>query len=256
MCYDIKASLEAQLTRARRINDEEAIKEIIEKLAPLSDLPIYHASGFSHPKLLIYTDDTPDFPVLSTWGLVPHWVKDGAQLKKLWNNTLNARGETIFEKPSFRDSARHNRCIIFADGFYEHHHFGGKTYPFFIQKKNRKPIAFAGLFSEWTHPETGEVWNTFSIVTTTGNSLLAKIHNNPKLKEPRMPVILPEELEDNWLQPIHDELDKKAIEELIQSYPDDELEAHTVNRLRGKAYVGNVEEAAVPFTYLELELRE
>ena len=103
MCYDIKASLEAQLNRARRKGDVQAQQEIIEKLVPLTDLPLHHVSGFSHPSVLIYTNRSPDFPEVATWGLVPHWVKDDAQLKKLWNNTLNARGETIFEKPSLRN---------------------------------------------------------------------------------------------------------------------------------------------------------
>ncbi|NND63487.1 MAG: SOS response-associated peptidase [Flavobacteriaceae bacterium] len=253
MCYDIKASLEAQLMRARRKGDEQAVQEIIEKLVPLSDLPIYHASGFQHPKLLIYTHEEPDIPVVSTWGLVPHWVKDKDQLKKFWNNTLNARGETIFEKPSFRQSARTNRCILYVDGFYEHHHFEGKTYPFFIHKKDKSPLAIAGLWSEWIDKETGEILNTFSIVTTEGNSLLSKIHNNPKLKGPRMPLILPAEIEDKWLNPIEDDVDIQVINELIQSYPDDELDAYTVSKLRGKEYLGNVKETAAPKEYSELK---
>ena len=253
MCYDIKASLEAQLNRARRRGDLIAIAEIEEKLLPYTDLPIHHASGFSHPELLIYTDRSPEFPEVATWGLVPHWVRDNEQLKKLWNNTLNARGETIFEKPAFRDAAKHNRCIIYVDGFYEHHHFEGNTYPFLIQKKDKKPIALAGLWSDWTNPDTGGQLRTFSIVTTQGNSMMTKIHNNPKLKGPRMPLILPEELEDKWLDPVDDELDMQQIKDLIKSYPEDELQAHTVRKLRGKTYLGNVEEIAQPYTYEELQ---
>ncbi|MBT8305406.1 MAG: SOS response-associated peptidase [Maribacter sp.] len=253
MCYDIKASLEAQLTRAQREQDYQAIEEILEKLIPLTDLPIHHASGFSHPEVLIYTDRSPYFPEVAIWGLVPHWVRNQEQLKKLWNSTLNARGETIFEKPSFRTSARNNRCIIYVDGFYEHHHFKGKTYPFYVHRKDKKPMAFAGLWSEWRNDDTGGVINTFTIVTTQGNPLLAKIHNNPKLKEPRMPLILPQELEDKWLEHLDDELDQQAIGKLIQSYPEEELRAHTVTRLRGKDYVGNVEEISNPVTYAELE---
>ena len=253
MCYDIKASLEAQLTRAQREQDYEAIEEILEKLIPLTDLPIHHASGFSHPEVLIYTDRSPHFPEVATWGLVPHWVRDKEQLKKLWNRTLNARGETIFEKPSFRTSARNNRCVIYVDGFYEHHHFKGKTYPFYVHRKDNKPMALAGLWSEWKDNETGGVMNTFTIVTTQGNPLLARIHNNPKLKEPRMPLILPQELEDKWLEHQDDELDQQAIEKLIRSYPERELTAHTVTRLRGKEYMGNVESISNPVTYAELE---
>jgi len=82
MCYDIKASLETQLNRARRNNDLQAIEEIMDKLIPFTNLPIYHASGFSHPELLIYTDRSPNFPEVATWGLVPHWVDNDEQLKK------------------------------------------------------------------------------------------------------------------------------------------------------------------------------
>jgi putative SOS response-associated peptidase YedK len=253
MCYDIKASLEAQLNRARRNNDEKAIREIIEKLLPLTDVPIFHASGFSHPKLFIYTDAEPNLPTPAAWGLIPHWVRDTEQQQKIWNNTLNARGESIFEKPSFRDAARHNRCLIYIDGFYEHHHFNGKTYPFHIKAKKGEPLVLAGLWSVWNNPETGEVLHTFTIVTTEGNSLLGKIHNNPKLEGPRMPLILPSELEDDWLQPIEDELDIKQIQQLIGSYPSEWLEAYPVRRLRGKQYLGNVPESAEPFEYEELE---
>lgn len=252
MCYDIKANLEAQLTRAQRAGDLKAVEEIWEQLAPLTDLPLHHASGFSHPELLIYTDRSPNFPEVATWGLVPPWVRDKEQLKKTWNNTLNARGETIFEKPSFRASAKNNRCIIYIDGFYEHHHFEGKTYPFFIHHKEHKPLALAGLWSEWQDPRTGGTMITFTIVTTEGNSLLAQIHNNPKLKGPRMPLILPEELEDKWLEPVTDELDIERLKELIKSYPDEEMTAHTVSRLRGKEYQGNVASISEKVNYAEL----
>lgn len=252
MCYDIKASIESQLKRAKRKGDLSAVKEIEELLIPYTDLPLFHVSGFSHPELFIYTNRSPDFPEVATWGLVPHWVRNEEQLKKTWNNTLNARGETIFDLPSFQQSAKNNRCLIYIDGFYEHHHFNNKTYPFFIHKNDNKPIALAGLWSEWINPETGGLIKTFSIVTTVGNSLMAKIHNNPKIKEPRMPLILPDALEDNWLNPIADDSDIKKIKELIKSYPDSELKAHTVNKLRGKAYLGNVEEISEEYNYKEL----
>jgi putative SOS response-associated peptidase YedK len=245
--------MQAQLSRANRKGDLQAIKEIKENLVPLTDLPIYHTTGFSHPKLLIYTNRSPWFPEVSTWGLVPHWVKDKQQLKELWNKTLNARGETIFEKPSFHESAKHNRCIIYINGFYEHHHLDRKTFPFYIHQKNDKPMPLAGLWNEWKDQETGETLNTFSIVTTRGNKMLTKIHNNPKLEGPRMPLILPQELEDKWLTPIEDELDVKSVQELIKEYPDEELDAYTVRRLRGKDYIGNVEQVSEPFEYAEIK---
>lgn len=241
MCYDIKASYEAQLKRARRKGDLKAVEEILERLIPLTDLPIHHASGFMHPELLIYTNRSPDFPEVATWGLVPHWVDNEEQLKKSWNSTLNARGETIFDKASFRDSALHHRCILYIDGFYEHHHFENNTFPFYISKKDGNPMALACLYSEWIDPNGQGKINTFSIVTTEGNGLLAKIHNNPKLKGPRMPFILSEENEDIWLKDLNNEFDQEQIENLILSYPEVELQAHTVSKLRGKEYPGNIE---------------
>jgi putative SOS response-associated peptidase YedK len=253
MCYDIKASYEAQLKRARRKGDLATVTEILESLIPMTDLPLHHASGFSHPEVLIYTADSPHFPTIATWGLVPHWVKNEAQLKTFWNNTLNARGETIFEKPSFKQAAKTNRCLIYIDGFYEHHHFNKKTYPFFIRRKDGNPMALAGLWTEWINPETSGRIHTFTIVTTEGNSMMAKIHNNPKMKAPRMPFILPDAIEDEWLDPITNELDQQKIKALINSYPGDELKVHTVSQLRGKAYKGNVEEISDAIIYEELE---
>ncbi|NNG10275.1 MAG: SOS response-associated peptidase, partial [Arenibacter sp.] len=199
------------------------------------------------------TDDAPFEPVIATWGLVPHWVKDRVQQKKIWNNTLNARGETIFEKPAFRTSAKYYRCIIYVDGFYEHHHFKGKTYPYFVHKKNASPIVFAGLWNKWNDPDTGQQLRTFSIVTTEANPMMAKIHNNPKLQGPRMPLILPEGMEDRWLIPVEDEVDIKSIQELIHAYPEEELVAYTVDRLRGKGYMGNVPEISQKVEYQELQ---
>lgn len=253
MCYDIRASLETQLKRALRRGDQEAADEIREKLLPYTDLPLFHASGFSHPRLLIYTDESPEYPSVATWGLIPHWVKDSAQQKQIWNRTLNARGETIFEKPAFRLAAKSNRCLLPVDGFYEHHHHKGSTYPYYIHRRDGEPLILAGLYSDWADRETGEVLTSFSIVTTEGNPMMARIHNNPKLAGPRMPLILPEELADKWLEPCEDPADRKALEELIRSFPEEELAAYTVGKLRGKAYPGNVPEITGEVVYPELE---
>lgn len=253
MCYDINTSTQTQALRAFRKHGLRAVDEINENLEELTNLPLFHASGFSHPELLIYTDRSPDFPEVATWGLIPHWVRDEQQKKTFWNNTLNARGETMFDKPSFRESAKHNRCLIYINGFYEHHHYNKKTYPFYIQRKDEKPIVLAGLWSEWQNPETNGIINSFSIVTTEANPLMAKIHNNPKIKSPRMPLIIPEEIEDDWLRPVENEEDKKLIEELIQSFPEEHLKSHTVRKLRGKDYIGNVKEISEEYLYPELE---
>ncbi|MEH6514089.1 SOS response-associated peptidase [Maribacter arcticus] len=254
MCYDIKASLEAQLKRATRNQDLKAIEEIIEKLAPLTDLPLHHASGFSHPEVLIYTNEDPFYPIVATWGLIPHWVKSVEQQKKIWNNTLNARVETIFEKPAFRDAATEKRCILYVDGFYEHHHYKNQVYPFFIQQKNKEPLAMAALWSEWVNHENGGVVNSFSIVTTEGNDIMSKIHNNPKLNGPRMPLMLLTEMEEQWLASKQDfEHDLKSI---VKSGSDVQLHAYSVGKLRGKSYAGNVASISDEIKYKELETLE
>ena len=252
MCYDIKTSLESQLRRAEFLSDEAAIRELREKLKPFVESQLYHASGYAHPHMLIYPDASPYTPMVSVWGLIPFWVKDDEKKLKLWNSTLNARGETIFDKPSFRDSAKNKRCIIILEGFYEHHHKAGKTFPYFIQKKSAEPLTVAGLWSEWLDKETGELVNSFTIVTTKANSLLGKIHNNPKLAEARMPVILDEADIDSWLKPINNDDDLATVKARIRPWQGEELVAHTVRRLRGKEAAGNVPEASKSFNYPEL----
>jgi len=254
MCYDIKTSLEAQLKRATRNRDLKAIEEIIEKLAPLTDLPLYHASGFSHPDVLIYTNEDPSYPTVATWGLIPHWVKNYDQQQKIWNSTLNARVETIFEKPAFRDAANEKRCIVYVDGFYEHHHHNNEVYPFFVQQKNKEPLALAALWSEWINPQHGGLIKSFSIVTTIGNELMGKIHNNPKLNEPRMPLILSKEMESQWLAA--NEHIKNELKSMIQDYSAVTLNAYPVRQLRGKNYAGNVSGISNEVKYKELEVSE
>lgn len=251
MCYDIKVSFEAQLKRAKQSGDWVAVEEIMERLIPYTDLPIHHMSGFNHPEILIYTDEDPSFPIVATWGLIPDWVYDEEQKENIWKKTLNARGETIFEKKSFKKSAKQRRCLIYIDGFYEHHHYNGKTYPFYIYNKNKEPLTLAGLWNEWTKP-TGGKFNSFSIVTTKANKLLAKIHNNPKLDEPRMPLILNVNQEKQWLKKINNEEDEIQIKKLITPFSDDLLDKYTVPKLRGKNYLGNVEEINLEFIYDEL----
>jgi len=133
-------------------------------------------------------------------------------------------------------------------GFYEYHHYKNKAYPFYISKKDDEPLMLAGLWSEWLNHTTGERVNSCSIVTTRANPLMAKIHNNPKLKEPRMPLILSTTIEDKWLN----YSDRKDLEDLLIPFPDNELKAHTVQKLSGKESLGNVPKASEYYAYKEL----
>ena len=220
MCYNVKALLESQLKRARKQGYYKDVTEIQMSLAELGVKNLYQSSGFTHPKMMIYPEKESE-PIAAIWGLIPHWVKDNAGKVQIWNNTLNARGESIFEKPSFRDSAKSKRCLLYLDGFYEHHHQDGKTYPFFINRKNNEPFPVAGLWSEWLDKENRIRLISFSIVTTVGNEMMARIHNNPKLEGPRMPVILPDELANDWIDPSRSQ---QELNNLLLPFPDELLQ--------------------------------
>ena len=244
MCFNARFRLQIALKRAKRFNKSD-IKHWETELKQYDKL--FQVSGFAHPKTIIYTNSEPLEPQISTWGLIPDYAK---KAKNIWNKTINARGETIFEKPSFIKSANEQRCLIPAEGFYEHHHFRNKKYPFYISHKEKLPLTFAGIWNEWIDPQSNEAIHTFSIVTTKANSLLAKIHNNPKLSgDARMPVILPNELEDEWLKP----LNKNELQDLLQPFPDSELIVRTVQKLTGKNSLGNVFDANKEHKYSDLE---
>lgn len=254
MCYDIKAQLHSQLRRAVRLGDPNAVDEIGRQLLPHTDLPLFHGSGFQFPRLLIYTQRSPVTPIAARWGLLPHWVRTAEEKRKLRAQTLNARWETLFDKPSFRTAARRSRCLIGIDGFYEHYHMKGRTYPYYIYRKDAEPIYLAGISETIEDPEDGEILSTFSIVTVRANALMSHIHNNPKALEPRMPLILQDPiLEDRWLEGIEEERAPAFLEEVAQPLEDGLLTAHTVQRLRGKAYRGNVNDINEPFEYAELK---
>lgn len=256
MCYGVKARTEMALRIAKSRGNTEAVEKLAELLNPFPEFDLHFANAFAHPRLVIYTNDAPRDPQLSLWGLVPAWTKDHAQATSLWNRTLNARGETIFEKPSFRSSAKDKRCLVHVEGFYEHHHFDKRAYPYFIHLKERAHFALAGLWEEWKDKESGEMLRTFSIVTTEANDLLKRIHNKTGAEGSRMPVILTEEEEDAWLAPVNNAGDEAAIQALIRPYPPEAMDAHPVRTLLGKDGVGNSEGASDAFEYPELILAD
>ena len=250
MCYDVKAIHYAEHRRAKREGNDERAREIQKKLERMG-VEMYHCvSGFSHPSLLIYGQDDPILPFVAQWGLIPHWTKSLEAAHLLWNKTINARGETIFEKPSFKDSAEDKRCLLYIDGFYEHHHRQGKSFPYFIQRHDKKPMPVAGLWSEWLDKNSGEIVKSFSMVTCEGNPMMAEIHNNPKLNGPRMPLIFENEDEaDQWLDKSSS---KDSLRALIKPLKNEILNAHTVKPIRGKDAVGNTSDAEEHYLYDEL----
>jgi putative SOS response-associated peptidase YedK len=251
MCYEA-AQLAFRIYKdAKRSGaSSEELKILKKKWGILKEIHVglFHAHGFQHPKLALFDWQNNAMNIeLGRWGLVPHWVKDNEQAKQIRSKTLNARGESIFEKPSFRDAAKKGRCIIPLDGFFEHHHKNGRTFPYFIQHKDRKSLLVGGLQSSWLDPINEEIMCTVTIVTTPGNKLMSQIHNNPRLEGPRMPLILESEDAEQWLKG-----SEKEVRELIKPNIKQKLESYSVRPLRGNNYIGNCEEVQDAYEYPEL----
>ncbi len=254
MCYDIKYLTQKKLNYAKRMG--ESPEEIIRIENDLNILtknvsPQFHSSGFSLPNILCFINKSKKMqPYLLRWGLIPFWTRDEASASKIQNRTINARIETINEKPSFKESYKKRRCIILIDGFYEHYHLNHNTYPFYIFHKEEKPLTIAGIWDNWlTHDK--KTISTTSIITTKAQGIMSKIHNNPKLKESRMPLILTENQINEWLS----EDIKYAPEEFCNNKEYENLNAFTVRPLRGKNYIGNIKEVSYPFEYPELNIQ-
>ena len=151
------------------------------------------------------------------WGLIPFWAKD----PKIGTRMINARAETVAEKPAFRNALKKRRCLVLADGYYEWQKSPVGKRPYRIIMKSGEPFAMAGLWETWKDPQ-GNVVPSCTIITTTSNDFLALIHN-------RMPVILPREYEDLWLDMDID--DGAALTQMLIPSPDDVLDAYQVSTL-------------------------
>lgn len=194
MCFNM--SLAAERTRLEQ--DFHALFTefpLLEGIDP-KGFCYYGRSGFTHPLWPVIRAEDPERFTPMYWGLVPHWVKDREQALKIRNSTLNARVETLSERPSFRESfKRGQRCLIPVDGFYEPHHHQGTSYPFYLHRDSRL-FALAGIHARWTGPETGKVYDSFSVVTAPAEGLLESIHN----RKHRMPLILGPGQYAEWLE--------------------------------------------------------
>ncbi len=164
-------------------------------IPPGTDIPVIRQEGNER------------FLIPAHWGLIPSWSKD----KKIAYKTINARFETIAEKPSFRSAYKHRRCLIPASAYYEWKKLADRKQPFRIGRNDNEPFAMAGLFEDWTDTETGESIKSCTIITRPAYEKLAHIHS-------RMPVILPEEIYDLWLQCEFGQFDTVAMNELMY-YP-------------------------------------
>ena len=154
------------------------------------------------------------------WGLIPSWAKD----PKIGNRMINARSETLAEKPSFRTAYKRRRCLVLADGYYEWRGEGdgGPKTPYYIRMESEKPFAFAGLWESWRQAGEDASLQSCTIITCPPNEMLERIHH-------RMPVILEEEEYDVWLNPA--EQAPAELNHLLKPYPAEEMTTYAVSRL-------------------------
>ena len=167
---------------------------------------------------LIESDPISRECVLVRWGLIPSWAKDPS----IGNKMINARAETVAEKPAFRGPLARSRCLVPADGYYEWQRegrMGQRKQPFYVRLRNWRPFAFAGLWERWAGPD-GTIVESCAILTTEPNESLKHIHD-------RMPVILAEAEYDQWLDPAVRQA--QLLQPLLRPYPPEEMTAHPVS---------------------------
>lgn len=178
-----------------------------------SDFPVlkprYNIAPSQDVVTVVQRGSSPEAAFLQ-WGLIPSWSKEAKGI-------INARVETIEDKPSFNDSFKNRRCLILADGFYEWERHGKISQPYYFQMKDGAPFAFAGIWDRWR--DNGRTIDSCAIITTTANELLATIHH-------RMPVILESESYGLWLR---EDSRSADLKDLLAPYPADAMTSHPVS---------------------------
>ena len=198
--------------RFARINTAKEIKDIFNLDQIEIELqPSYNIAPTQDVAVII--EDGQLKLTAMRWGLIPFWAKDITIGSKL----INARSETIDEKPSFKYSFQKRRCLIMANGFYEWQKQGAKKFPYFIHLKDNKPFCFAGIYDNWKSPD-GEKVTSCSIITTDASQVIKSIH-------PRMPVILSEKDFSMWFK----NSDLKELKQLLIPYSQSDLDFHEVS---------------------------
>jgi len=213
MCFTISVEKKAK----------EAIRQYLKSNAGVQmqidfNEMLYLVSGFSHPKLPIIREEAV---TLSEWGLIPSFAV-AENTDELQQMTLNARAETIYQKASYKKSIVSQRCILVVDGFFEWRHEKERKYPYYIYPKDETVFYLGCIYNAWVNKVTGEVRDTFSIITTDANPLMERIHNTKK----RMPLILHHDDIAAWINP---ETPKTTVGRLMKPYPDSAMSAHTIS---------------------------
>jgi len=191
MCFfnsQNKRALEIAKRYGRQTDIVEMVKGIIEEQKV--------QKAFLTSDCFIVTDG--EKLVQAKWGLIPFWVRDVKQAESIRKMTANAKAETAFELPSFREAIKKRRCIVPSTGFYEYHHEGKEVIPYRIVLRDTELFSLAGVYDEWVHPKTKERIRTFAVLTVPANELCGEIHNGG-MNPGRMPAILKGADEERWM---------------------------------------------------------
>jgi putative SOS response-associated peptidase YedK len=208
--------------------------------------PIHHGNGFDFLLWPVIVNKGENILEQLYWGLVPSWVKSREDAIKIRAYNLNAKIETVFEKPSFKTAIKKSRCIVPSTGFFEWQTLNKKKYPYFIYPANEDFFSMAGIWEEWADKESGEITRTFSILTTEANPLMASIHNEKK----RMPVLLAPNQEEEWLK---GDINEHTIQPFAAPFEECLMKAHPISKLiTDRARSSNIPEVTEPFHYPEL----
>ena len=234
MCFTVNVNL---------IKEELEHRYGATLIDPDSYRPSYYYHAFGLPSLPAVCSADPSSIQLLKWGLIPSWTKSINDANVIRYKTFNARSESIATKPSFSSSFRTKRCVIPVKGFYEWQHVGNEKIPWYIYHSENEILSIAGLYENWVENTTGEVYATFSIITTDANELMADIHNSGK----RMPVILSKSGETRWIDISIPEPDALS---LLSPCPSEILKAHTISSLiNNRSLNRNTPEVIKPYNY-------
>ena len=205
--------------------------------------PGYFISGFTYPCLPVIAGNGGLHTEYAYWGLIPDWVKSTEKAIEMRSYGLNAKGETLNQKPMFKKAFEHHRVLVPMAGFYEWRQIGKRKFPYYIKPTEADFFLVAGLASQWANPDTGEEQETFTIVTCPSGPLLSTIHNS-KL---RQPLILPEEDWQTWIYGRETD-----VLPLVKPCSDSLLSAFTVGPLASYTKQNrNVPTVQQPFDYPE-----
>ena len=219
MCYS------TALRKQREQIEQRLLKQIpatFHESIPFQ--PYFHLNGFTHGNIQIITMANPGDIINAQWGLIPDWAQHDPLGFRKKSNTLNARSEDIFEKPSYKESAEEKRCLILADGFFEPHHEHGLVTPYFCyQPVPEHPEGDLFLFAGLYNTLNNETF-TATILTTEANPFFMEVHNKGK----RMPLVLDSEYLEDWLDP---GISNQHVNEIIDTgFTKKEFKAHPVSR--------------------------